>query len=323
MKKESYINLILREAEGLISEDELALLEKWKTSSEENRIAAERIQSQYQEEALQDPIVSLESGPSFQELKSRLKAHAPQPAKVRTFQSRNWLVAASVLLLLGFGLTYTILTQNPTSHFSATSDSDVAILPDQSQVWMTKESQVSYKTQGQSRMAKLNGKAFFDITEDPSAPFIVEADHAVITVLGTSFEVDATSEDIRVGVISGKVRVSLENGSNPVELQKGDLAIVQPNRILIDKKVQQPVAPWRSEQIAFNNLTVEEGLKLIMEFYPITLEVVPGFLTGCKMNGSIGIGSISSLLEVLESMLNAEIQNVEENKYLLLGDVCQ
>ena len=86
---------------------------------------------------------------------------------------------------------------------------DVAVtLRDGSKVWLNRNSKLIYKYSlgGETRNVKLIGEAFFDITPDPSRPFIIDAGKANVKVVGTSFNVITSNKDneVEVFVKNGK-----------------------------------------------------------------------------------------------------------------------
>ena len=60
------------------------------------------------------------------------------------------------------------------------------------------------------------GEAFFDVSKDPSRPFIIKTNDLQINVLGTSFNVNSIDREnrVEVGVLTGKVSVSLISDSS-------------------------------------------------------------------------------------------------------------
>ena len=61
----------------------------------------------------------------------------------------------------------------------------------------------------EQRSVRLQGEAYFDVTENPEAPFQISTTNTQITVLGTRFNVRAraTEPQTTVTVESGKVRL--------------------------------------------------------------------------------------------------------------------
>ncbi|MBS1660853.1 MAG: FecR domain-containing protein, partial [Bacteroidetes bacterium] len=85
-------------------------------------------------------------------------------------------------------------------------------LPDGSEVWLNAASSIKYPTSflKNDREVEITGEAFFQVKSSPSAPFIVKAPLTTITVLGTSFNVDAYSSDstVETTLVNGAVKVS-------------------------------------------------------------------------------------------------------------------
>lgn len=81
--------------------------------------------------------------------------------------------------------------------------------------------------QPDKREVFLEGEAYFNVTENSEAPFLVHTKGMTTKVLGTSFSVRSYSEDVNVRVVveEGKVALSSEAGesADPVILSKNEL----------------------------------------------------------------------------------------------------
>ena len=93
-------------------------------------------------------------------------------------------------------------------------------LADGSKVILNSESKITFDRgyNVEHRSLKLEGEAYFDITES-DMPFIIETDHGKITVLGTIFNVYSRENGFEVGVNEGKIRVS--NHDHTKQLEEG------------------------------------------------------------------------------------------------------
>lgn len=94
---------------------------------------------------------------------------------------------------------------------SENADNKNFSLPDGTQIWLRKGSQITYpkKWAGKERRVKLQGEGYFDVTHDPARPFKVELEQGgSVEVLGTQFNVRQTANQTTVLVRSGKVRFS-------------------------------------------------------------------------------------------------------------------
>ena len=131
-------------------------------------------------------------------------------------------VAAALLLMVVLALPY----------LSGSRGSDVMqyanngtveqhiILPDSSEVLLYPEATLAYSDKGVDRVrtARLSGKAFFKVKKLHGASFKVETGVMNVTVMGTSFLVDAThGGHAGVYVKTGKVKVATDRASVVIE----------------------------------------------------------------------------------------------------------
>jgi ferric-dicitrate binding protein FerR (iron transport regulator) len=83
-----------------------------------------------------------------------------------------------------------------------------------------------------NRTLELTGEGYFDVTHDPSHPFIVKAGELETTVVGTSFNIKAypALANTTVSVLNGRVKVTHEDK---------DLGLLSPSKQLTFDKVRQ------------------------------------------------------------------------------------
>lgn len=143
------------------------------------------------------------------------------------------------------------------------------VLPDSSVILLGRNSTLQYF----SRSVKLlEGKAFFEVTTDPTHPFIVE-DAAGIrtTVLGTSFtaESNRTLHVSRIAVASGKVKVQHPHAAATILLPAQRLTI-RGNHNIQDSVNTGDLLAWTKGEVVLRNATLEELLITIKNQYGIT-----------------------------------------------------
>lgn len=76
-------------------------------------------------------------------------------------------------------------------------------LPDGSKGWLNSGSTLHFSTNftGKRRTVRLEGEGFFDIVSDSTKPFVVETEKMQVVAFGTSFNVNAYTEDKTSSVI--------------------------------------------------------------------------------------------------------------------------
>lgn len=85
------------------------------------------------------------------------------------------------------------------------------VLPDSSEVFLGAGSTLHYPEhfKGDTREIQLSGEAFFQVTQHADKPFIIQTGHIQTQVFGTSFKIEAFSnQEVMVAVATGKVGVS-------------------------------------------------------------------------------------------------------------------
>ncbi|MFL5811103.1 MAG: FecR family protein, partial [Flavisolibacter sp.] len=151
----------------------------------------------------------------YHRMLGRLKKETkPTPGKIMHFP---WIkIAAMLFIVAGAGLAIAYFSKPETPLYITISNPLGAIqkirLPDSSYVWLNASTSLRYRKSFQeNREVQLDGEAFFEVSHDPSHPFIIEAGDVETTVLGTAFDIKAYSSEktTSVSVIHGRVQVAV------------------------------------------------------------------------------------------------------------------
>ncbi len=124
-----------------------------------------------------------------------------------------------------------------------------------------------------SRSIKMEGKAFFDVTRNEKNPFEITTPKAYVKVLGTSFQVDATT-GTEVYVKSGKVLFAENKEAEGVILTKGMEAVLDEAGggipTLTDSPRPNPAA-WATGLFEYESTPLEDVLEELSEYYGVSL----------------------------------------------------
>ncbi len=198
---------------------------------------------------------------------------------------RLWIKVASVAaililgLLAGSSITY-LISQNKKSaeqlvFETPRGEKSMVRLPDGSEVWLNANSRLVYNSFSSThRQVELKGEAFFKVTHNTNAPFVVKTNECDVEVLGTTFNVMAYDEFGRkeITLLNGKVNVHAD-GTTEV-LNPGESLILKNHRMqVIDVDASQS-AQWVDNKFSFKNIPVSELMKRLENWYDvdITLE---------------------------------------------------
>eukprot|EP01133_Synstelium_polycarpum_P002972 gene2972-3418_t len=230
-----------------------------------------------------------------------------------------WKIAAAILLVVGAGYLYRTEVLNMVSPvherqlLSAAGERRQLLLPDGTRVWLGPGSRLDYPNRfnGEKRMVKLEGEAFFDVVHDSNQPFIIQTDEVSTTVLGTSFNVRAYKgkENVEVTLVTGKVAVALKNKGktlqNTIEnnqqiiVNKADFSLVKRNypnaSSYLNKRIG--VFDYNGESLEFvvNDLKAQYGVEINIE--PALL--IRSFYGELKMTDSLEhtLNKLSTVME--------------------------
>ncbi|WEK18775.1 MAG: FecR domain-containing protein [Candidatus Pedobacter colombiensis] len=156
------------------------------------------------------------------------------------FSLQKWIGVAALLILLTGTYFYrsaitNIFNSGPQYQLvAAASERKQLQLADGTKVWLSPNSKLSYpdKFEGPERSISLDGEAFFEVTHDARHPFIIKSGAVSTTVLGTSFNVTAYTQQhtIAITLVTGRVAVAL-NANNHTQRD----TITANQRITVDK----------------------------------------------------------------------------------------
>lgn len=209
-------------------------------------------------------------------------------------------------------------------------------LPDDSKVTLQPGSRLRYQQEfkGTLREVFLVGEGFFDVKRNTEKPFIVYANDLITKVLGTSFNVRATSgsRDVIVKVKTGRVSV-FDNHSNVKDPETKGI-ILKPNQQVsysrgMDKLtktlVEQPslVVPQENlNNATFVNKPAGEILKALQEAYGIEILFDAELLSGCRLTSSLGDEPLFEQLDVLCEAIGASYKVVDA-QIVVHGKKCE
>jgi len=195
------------------------------------------------------------------------------------------------------------------------------VLPDGTKVWLNAASSIRFPTvfAGDSRAVEMTGEAYMEIAKNSKQSFIIKANGAEIQVLGTSFNVNAYSDEeaVKTTLIEGAVKV-LKDGKAAI-LKPGQQAVVvvssdQQNIRVQTADIEQTLA-WKNGLFNFNNLSLQQILRQISRWYDIEIvyqQQVP------SKNFSGEIQRDLNLSEVLDVLKDAGVHFTFEGRKLIV-----
>ena len=194
-------------------------------------------------------------------------------------------------------VTYNTLTTPMAAQFQLT-------LPDGTHVWLNAGSSIHFPTtfNQKERTVAVTGELYFEVAQNAAAPFVVKVDQRQeIIVLGTSFNVNAYTNEpsVNTTLTTGKLKVN--TGSHPGEiLQPGQQAqVTSTGAIQVQTvDVEQAIA-WKDGWFQFHNAYLPEVMRQIARWYDLDVSF-EGKVTGKLFEGRIQKDlPLSEVLQIL------------------------
>lgn len=139
-------------------------------------------------------------------------------------------------------------------------------LPDGTRVWLNAASSLKYPTafKAKERLVEVTGEAYFEVAKNAAMPFKVNVNNTAVEVLGTSFNVNAYTDEpvISTTLLEGSIRI------NGTVLKPGQQ--LSGGKLLSGVNIEKVVA-WKNGLFNFEGAKLEEVMRQIMRWYNITV----------------------------------------------------
>lgn len=235
---------------------------------------------------------------------------------------RKWAVAAAVLLLIPFSwLIHNRLSSSEWIEYAAHNKLGFeTITLEDGTVVQLRDGSVLYVAENfgkeNNRRVKLRGTAFFDVHRDTTHPFTIGTNKANVKVLGTSFNVEADSNETTVKVKTGVVKVSGINHRKEVTLYKGQAATSSDHKLASFAISERNVDAWYTGHFVFEGDPLERVVADLNTYYRPGLLLAEGFDNKCKFTATFSKVPIDEIVEVLK--LSCKLDVKRENERFIL-----
>lgn len=242
----------------------------------------------------------------------------PAAAKSRTPIRRLPLLrpAAAIFILATLSVLFLYISKRtdnktPTLLAEHTGPNQVKkiLLSDSTEVILNANSMLEYSST-RNREVRLEGNAFFNVKKDHGyKSFVVHTRSVAVTVLGTTFNIDARSAAAEVVLTSGKVKMTATTQPDPVYLLPGDkvsLDTIQHTFIRRTADISLYTA-WTEGQWNFRHNTLEEITGLITKYYGTRVEFRNEKSRRLRIDAVIPVGSLQKLVPVLEQTIHRKM----------------
>jgi ferric-dicitrate binding protein FerR (iron transport regulator) len=246
-----------------------------------------------------------------------------QPS-VKTAFRRHWGKAAAVLLPLilmtAWWWNHQRQQDEVVTYIAQGNLKDSLLLPDGSKVFLRPGTVMRYRKSFRDRAVELqNGEAFFEVVKNEQRRFTVNAFHAAVEVLGTSFNVKTSTEYTDVAVWDGKVRLSADKGRQDVILTAATMGKVDAYTGQVEKLAGafEYRCGWANNDLSFSNQSLATVLNTLSSIYQVRLRTADTAMLQDNITVRFKNITLNEALAVIGEMLDLKVDQVSSAEYIL------
>jgi len=149
-------------------------------------------------------------------------------------------------------------------------------LADGTGVWLNAGSKISYDTYfgRTNRNVKLDGEAYFEVSENKALPFVVQNMYATVRVLGTRFDVNAYPDNGQITVVLLEGLVNLTAGHEHTLLHPHQKACYDKTTHTTQVvSAQENTMRWIEGGLVFNGETFEEIIRTLERKFDVKITI--------------------------------------------------
>jgi transmembrane sensor len=262
----------------------------------------------------------------------------------------RWLsIAASVLIIIGLitlnhnhkqpEYTYSKIIANVTTQLqevvNETDKEKRIILPDSSIVVLSPAGKISYTypfIQNNRREIYLSGDAFFDIQKDTLNPLFVYTNGLATRVVGTSFLIKTTVNEVKVLVRTGRVAVTPIKSKNAASENTKELLLIPNQQALFstrDNAILKTIIDFpdeikkikKEEVLSFENRPITEVFEILEKVYGVPIIYDRTAMAKCLLHVEFTNESLFQKLDIITQTIGGSY-TVTDGQVMISGNGC-
>lgn len=286
-------------------------IDAWRSAAPENEMTYREYMRLWDTSATLQPLAALRQDPLQPFIIT------PPTKRIRF----KWVRYAAAAIVLGVAAWYVLFREQPVEMITLATkagQTDSIRLADGSRVILAENTTLRYPATFSHSITLEGGKAFFDIAPDPEHKFMVNMPSSSITVLGTSFNIEADKEKIAVNVSSGKIRFegATENSQTILEAGKALVYDQQQQKVLEVEKANPNENAWATKELVFEDATLATVCRQLEKTYEVKITISKDISTSGKLNVKFSHTSLNEVLDVLEATYPIKISK-QSNQVLI------
>ncbi len=262
------------------------------------------------------------------QLWNRIHSVENTSASKKTPAIKNWYkFTAAALILVSISHAFYWSGSKPWKEYQTNyGETATLVLPDGSSVVLNANSKLTLLSEWKddvSREIWLDGEAFFSVEHKANnQSFKVNTKEGVtVEVLGTTFNVYNRTNETKVVLNSGQIRLNLpiEDSPKKIMMKPGDMVEYKEKRYKKREVDPKLYSAWTSNKIILDRTSLGEMVNMLKDNYGLEVKVDDSSLLNETVSGSMPLGDAKILLEQMASAFQLRIKS--ENNIILIEEL--
>lgn len=182
------------------------------------------------------------------------------------------------------------------------------VLGDGTRVYLNAQTELRFPesfASSEQRLVYLSGEAYFEVTKNPSKPFVVQCKDYAVKVLGTSFNVNSYEGDetSKTTLATGKVEIDMD-GKQTI-LNPGQQAIIKNGEVNMKEVDVEVYTTWMFDNFRFQSESIQEIMTKLSRWYAIDVFYMNESVRNYHFTGYLPrYAKIADVLELLSLTTN-------------------
>lgn len=182
------------------------------------------------------------------------------------------------------------------------------VLGDGTRVYLNAQTELRFPesfASSEQRLVYLSGEAYFEVTKNPSKPFVVQCKDYAVKVLGTSFNVNSYEGDetSKTTLATGKVEIDMD-GKQTI-LNPGQQAIIKNGEVNVKEVDVEVYTTWMFDNFRFQSESIQEIMTKLSRWYAIDVFYMNESVRNYHFTGYLPrYAKIADVLELLSLTIN-------------------
>lgn len=270
---------------------------------------------------------TVRSHPALAAMLAEAQADYRETAPRRRFGGMAIAASLAAILTIGGGALWLNRAPSPqtvetasvaTRYATKVGERSTITLADGSRVMLDTDSAISVGQWATRRDVRLEkGQALFEVAHDAAHPFVVASGNRTVEALGTKFVVRMGADDFAVGLVEGKVRVSLGASTAATILAPGEKLALRGDLAAVSRGSADAMMAWTDGHLTFDRLPLREVVQEMNRYSPRKIVLSDDKLGERPFSGTFNVDGGDALVEALKAYGLARVVRSDETELVI------